>query len=287
MAPLLLKTFSLEQIPDLAGKVMIVTGLKACVDAAENFGRLEERCDVLVANAALSIMPGVLTVDGYEIQFATNHLGHFAFISHLLPLIKKTSVEYGEARVVVVASHAHSMYKVDANNGINFDDLTVSKEQDLTKLSDIQPSLQRYARSKLANIQYTRALHRRLEREGFNRIFVNCLNPGTIGSSTFGSTSAPHLPSWIKILSQGIVRMTSISSADGALTSIMLATDPEIVEKDIKGRYFDVGPLAGKFVYGYSYEAEEKLSGFARNDAMGESLWEWSGLALRKALGGK
>lgn len=78
--------------------------------------------------------------------------------------------------------------------------------------------------------------------------------------------------------------MTSISSADGALTSIMLATDPKIVEKDIKGKYFDVGPLAGKFVYGYSYEAEEKLSEFARDEAMGKSLWEWSGLALAKAL---
>lgn len=80
--------------------------------------------------------------------------------------------------------------------------------------------------------------------------------------------------------------MTSISSAYGALTSIMLATDPEIVEKDIKGKYFDVGPLAGKFVYGYSYEAEEKLSELARDETMGETLWEWSGIALRKALGG-
>ncbi|KAH6665434.1 putative carbonyl reductase [Halenospora varia] len=341
MAPLLSKTFSLDQIPDLVGKVMIVTGgatgigrqtvlallkhnakvyiasrsqskfdamlaaleeeqkprlkflpldlssLKACVDAAENFGRAEERCDVLVANAALSIMPCDLTVDGYEIQFATNHLGHFAFISHLLPLIKKTSTEYGEARVIIVASHAHSMYKADPKTGIDFNDLTVSKQQDMTKVSDIQPSLQRYARSKLANIQYARALHRRLEKEGFNRIFVNCLNPGTIGSPTFGSSPAPHLPSWIKILSQGIIRMTSISPADGALTSLMLATDPEIAEKEIKGRYFDVGPLAGKFVYGYSYEAEEKLSGFARDGGMGERLWEWSERALGKVLGGK
>lgn len=67
----------------------------------------------------------------------------------------------------------------------------------------------------------------------------------------------------------------------------MLATDPEIVEKDIKGRYFDVGPLAGKFVYGYSYEAEEKLSEFATDEAMGDKLLEWSEMALTKALGGE
>lgn len=79
--------------------------------------------------------------------------------------------------------------------------------------------------------------------------------------------------------------MTSISPSDGALTSLMLATDPEIVEKDIKGQYFDVGPLAGKFVYGYSYEAEGKLSRFARDEGMAERLLEWSEQALSKALG--
>lgn len=81
--------------------------------------------------------------------------------------------------------------------------------------------------------------------------------------------------------------MTRISSEYGALTSMIIATNLKIVEKDIKGKYFDVSPSAGKFVYGYSYEAEEKLSGFSGDEAMGKSLWEWSGLALRKPLGGK
>lgn len=64
----------------------------------------------------------------------------------------------------------------------------------------------------------------------------------------------------------------------------MLATDRDIVLKDIKGKYFDVGPLGGKFVYGYSFEAEDKLSACARDEEMGEMLMAWSEEAVRKAL---
>jgi retinol dehydrogenase 12 len=66
----------------------------------------------------------------------------------------------------------------------------------------------------------------------------------------------------------------------------MLAADPKIASENIKRRYFDVGPLAGKFVYGYSYNAEEKLSGFARDDEMGERLFDWSEEALAKVMAG-
>ncbi|KAK0130256.1 hypothetical protein ONS96_000779 [Cadophora gregata f. sp. sojae] len=168
---------------------------------------------------------------------------------------------------------------------INFDDLTTAKENDMTQIQDISASLQRYARSKLGNIQYARALQRQLLAEGFSNIYVNCLNPGTIGSSTFGSDDSPGLPRWVKIASRTLVSITSISPQAGALNSLMLATDPDIVVRDIKGKYFDVGPMGGKFVYGYSFEAEEKLSELARNEKEGERLMSWSEEAVREALG--
>lgn len=80
--------------------------------------------------------------------------------------------------------------------------------------------------------------------------------------------------------------MTSISRENGSLTSLMLATDPQIVSKNVKGRYFDVGPIGGKFMYGYSYDAEEKLSELAKNNEMGEMLMKWSEKASAKAGAG-
>ena len=80
--------------------------------------------------------------------------------------------------------------------------------------------------------------------------------------------------------------MTSISANDGCLGTLMLATDPEIKEKGVKGRYFDVGPLGGKVVYGCNFEAGERLSALARDDAMGERLIGWSEEAVRRVLGG-
>jgi retinol dehydrogenase 12 len=71
--------------------------------------------------------------------------------------------------------------------------------------------------------------------------------------------------------------MASIPPLAGALTSLLLATDLDIASKNLSGRYFDVGPLAGKFWYGYSWDAtESKLSEAAKNEELAGRLWDWS-----------
>ncbi|QKD57231.1 uncharacterized protein FOBCDRAFT_139704 [Fusarium oxysporum Fo47] len=257
--------------------------MKSCIHAAKQFEKLEKRLDVVVANAALSVMPQTLTKDGLEIQFGTNHLGHFVFIYNLLDLIKETSKRFGDARVVVVTSHAHTMYKAVPGDIIDFKDLRVERLASLQTIADVQASLQRYARSKLANILFTRALHNHLQESGQGNIFVNCLNPGTIGTSA--TTDSAAIPPWIAFLTSSAVRMTSIPVLDGARTTLLLTTDPEIASRKLSGRYFDVGPLSGKFWYGYSWDATEaKLSEAARNDELGEVLWKWSIDMMKTAL---
>jgi hypothetical protein len=67
--------------------------------------------------------------------------------------------------------------------------------------------------------------------------------------------------------------MTSIPVQDGTRTTLLLATDPEIASRKLSGRYFDVGPLTGKFWYGYSWDTTEaKLSDAARNDKPRDKL---------------
>ncbi|KAH7066471.1 putative carbonyl reductase [Paraphoma chrysanthemicola] len=333
------KPFSPEDIPDLSGKIIIVTGgatgigkeavvqflrhnarvyvasrskkkfqdllndlsvsdnyqsslrfldldlsdMKSCIYAANRFKELETRLDIVIANAALSVMPQTLTADGLEIQFGTNHLGHFVFIHNLLDLIKQTSKQFGDTRVVVVASHAHTMYRPVPGDIIDFESLRVEGLSSLRTMTEVQASLQRYARSKLANILFTRALHQELQQAGHTDVLVNCLNPGTIGTST--ATDSAAIPPWITMLSSLVVRMTSIPVQDGARTMLLVATDPEIAKRKLSGRYFDVGPMSGKFWYGYSWDATEtKLSDAARNEELTRRLWEWSMNMMKTAL---
>jgi hypothetical protein len=79
------------------------------------------------------------------------------------------------------------------------------------------------------------------------------------------------------IISSGTVRLAGIPVQDGARTPLLLATDPEIKSQRLSGRYFDVGPLSGKFWYGYSWDATDtKLSDAAGNEKLMAALWKWS-----------
>ncbi|KGO49335.1 hypothetical protein PEX2_052220 [Penicillium expansum] len=245
----------------------------SCISAAKHFTDLEGRLDVLIANAALAVVPETLSSDGIEVQFG--YFGHFVFTRNLLNLIQYTSEAFGEARVVIVASHAHAMYKPVLPNKIDFEGLRTEGQQTIKSLADVQASLQRYARSKLANILFARRLHAHFQATGYSNILVNCLNPGTVGTAP-GSDSAA-LPPAFKFVNTSLVRLMSISPEDGALTTLLVATDPEIKSKSLSGRYFDVGPLAGKFYYGYTWDAtDSKLSDLAKDEHLGEMLWNWS-----------
>lgn len=150
----------------------------------------------------------------------------------------------------------------------------------------------------MANILFAQQLHRRLQASGYTNIYVNSLNPGKqLASPTFDSvlsrcdlgtvgaapgTESAALPPMLNLLSSSIVRLTSIPPEDGTLTTLLAATDPEIKAKALSGRYFDVGPLAGKFYYGYSWDAtDSKMSDLAKDKQLAENLWDWSVSAMQ------
>ena len=103
-----------------------------------------DKADVLINNAGIMAAPYALTVDGFESQIGTNHLGHFALTNLLLPKLTD--------RVVSVSSYAHWPGR------INFDDLN-------WKTRRYSPWLA-YSQSKLANLLFTSELQRRLESVG-------------------------------------------------------------------------------------------------------------------------
>lgn len=119
----------------------------------------EPTIDVLINNAGVMQCPHWKTVDGYEMQFGVNHLGHFLLTNLLLERLKQASA----ARIVVVSSRAYEWI-----NGIKFDDINSDNTYNPREA---------YAQSKLANILFTRALARRLQGSS---VIVNCLHPGVI-----------------------------------------------------------------------------------------------------------
>jgi NAD(P)-dependent dehydrogenase (short-subunit alcohol dehydrogenase family) len=175
-------------------------------------GRLRSefpRIDVLINNAGVWTAKPQLSEDGFELAFATNHLGPFLLTQMLLePLMAA-----GGARVVNVASVQHRAADLDLDH--------------LTPRSPYR-GLKAYSRSKLANVMTTLAFARRFDAA---EISANCLHPGVVASNIVPENS-PWLRRAARIVS-GLMR----SPARGAATSIYLATSPEVA--GVTGRYFD------------------------------------------------
>ena len=124
-----------------------------------------ERLDLLVNNAGVMMPPGrEETSDGFELQFGTNHLGHFALTLQLLPLLVKTE----GARVVNVSSSAQNFGKLD------LDDVQWT-QRSFDRMGS-------YGASKIANMLFTLELQRRFEGAGVDTLAVAC-HPGWTGTN--------------------------------------------------------------------------------------------------------
>ncbi|MFJ8964687.1 SDR family NAD(P)-dependent oxidoreductase [Lentzea sp. NPDC102401] len=162
---------------------------------------------VLVANAGVMAVPEQYTGQGWEWQFATNHLGHFALATGLHPALKAA----GEARIVVVSSTGHML------SPVVFDDVNYA-------FRTYDPWTA-YGQSKTANVLFAVEATRRWAGDG---ITANALMPGAI----FTNLSA-HLG-----IRESDVDLSTIKTPQqGAATSVLLATSPLL--KGIGGRYFD------------------------------------------------
>lgn len=149
--------------------------------------------------------------DGYEPMFQTNHLGHFAFINTLLPMIKMSAEKISGgngggggdgARVVITSSDAHTFVK-----GIDWEGLEMRGKPQPEKrgLGSVKTGMQIYGQSKLANLLYMQELDRRLRSEGVENVWVNAVHPGFVRGTGLGRQvrMMPSLFSFIFIASKG------------------------------------------------------------------------------------
>ncbi|KAK5241647.1 hypothetical protein LTR16_009169, partial [Cryomyces antarcticus] len=150
-----------------------LSDIKDVQKAASSLLRKCSRCDILIHNAALPMVPKyTLSPQGIDEVFATNHIGHFVLTNILLPLLERTAAEHGTARIVVTSSMLHLACQ-------NLD-LNLLTSPTGIKSPTFVDSAWRYARSKLANILFTRELTRLLQKRGSSKVYANVYYPGNI-----------------------------------------------------------------------------------------------------------
>jgi len=182
-----------------------LASLASVREAAARVRRDYPPLGLLVNNAGMVSTRRRTSVDGFELTFATNHLGPFLLTALLSDHLDQA------ARIVMVTSRIHYRGRLD-----------------LATVTDAHARYRAtaaYAQSKLANVMHTFALARRMAGTG---ISVNCLHPGVVRTNL--------LPRWLRVIKPLISRVM-FDAERGARTSIYLALDPTIAGKT--GRYFD------------------------------------------------
>lgn len=202
--------------------------------------------DLLINNAGIMAIPRRLSADGYEVQLATNHLGHFALTGLLLPAL----VAIPNSRVVTVSSSAHRMVR-----GMNFDDLMGERKYSRWNT---------YGQSKLANLLFTSELQRRLDAAGMD-VKAMAAHPG------YSNTNLQHASPEMR--NAGLeMRITKLmnslvgqSPAMGALPTLFAATAP-----GLPGDTY-VGPNGPAEIRGYPRVVDRTAA--AKDRRAADRLW--------------
>ena len=232
---------------DIALTKLDISDLDSVRQFAHEFNSKYNRLDVLLNNAGIMWTPERrLSKYGQELQFATNHLGHFLLTGLLMPLLKATS----KSRVVTQSSVLHK--KTQGQNfepTIYFDDLNFSKSFDTKKA---------YAQSKLANLLFTYELDRRLKAANINSI-ATASHPGYTATNL--QKDAGFM---MKVMNVLLAQKVSM----GALPILRAATEP-----NLKGAEF-FGPTKMNELKGFPELVRSSDTSYDKNQSL--KLWEVS-----------
>jgi NAD(P)-dependent dehydrogenase (short-subunit alcohol dehydrogenase family) len=195
---------------DLTVQELDLTSLESVRTAAAELRARHPRIDLLINNAGVMYPPRQTTRDGFELQFGTNHLGHFALTGLLLDLLLLAP----GSRVMTVSSLGH---RIRAR--IHFDDLQWKRSYERVAA---------YGQSKLANLMFTYELQRRLTAHGAGTIAV-AAHPG------FSDTElVRNSPAALRLIARAVTPLISQPAAKGALPTLRAATDPGV----LGGQYY-------------------------------------------------
>lgn len=204
---------------DVVVQELDLTSLDSVRSAAADLRGAHDRIDLLINNAGVMYTPKQRTADGFELQFGTNHLGHFALTGLLLDRM----LPVHGSRVVTVSSTGHRIQAA-----IHFEDLQWERSYSRAAA---------YGQSKLANLMFTYELQRRLGAHG--RTVAVAAHPGISNTELIR-----NIPAVFRAPVSWMARFTQKPEL-GALPTLRAATDPAVVG----GQYF--GPDGWMEIRGY------------------------------------
>jgi NAD(P)-dependent dehydrogenase (short-subunit alcohol dehydrogenase family) len=223
-----------------------LASLRSIQDCAERLATRLPRIDILLNNAGLGLQNRrAVTVDGFERQFGTNHLGHFALTGHLIPTLLRAP----KPRVVTIASIAHR------RGAIALDDLQTERPYSGRRA---------YGQSKLANLMFALELDRRARAQQ-SRLLSVAAHPGV---ATTGFVAATEMPALLARIGQAAISVFGHDARRGALPGLYAATMTDVAG----GQYW--GPNGFMEIRGTP--APAKLAPQARDTAIWAKLWDAS-----------
>ncbi|MGC5307481.1 SDR family NAD(P)-dependent oxidoreductase [Micromonospora zamorensis] len=194
---------------DVSVRELDLTSLESVRDAAAGLRATHPRIDLLINNAGVMYTPKQTTHDGFEMQFGTNHLGHFALTGLLLDLL----LPVPGSRVVTVSSVGHRI-----RAAIHFDDLQWERTYGRVAA---------YGQSKLANLMFTYELQRRLAAHGTT--VAVAAHPGVSNTEL-----ARNAPAVVRLPLTWLAPVITQPATAGALPTLRAATDPSV----LGGQYY-------------------------------------------------
>jgi NAD(P)-dependent dehydrogenase (short-subunit alcohol dehydrogenase family) len=208
--------------------------------------------DILINNAGVMAPPKRLqTVDGFELQFGTNVLGHFALTALLMPALEQAATASAERpRVVTLASIAHK------RGQLNFDDLQSTKSYS---------PMRAYQQSKLADLMFAFELDRRL-RAAHSRVLSVAAHPGVANTNLFQVGDHSAAEKTIRNLVGHAIGIVLNTDSEGALPTLYAATATNVED----GGYY--GPQGFQEMRGEEVD-RAKVSPQAKDTAAAARLW--------------
>ncbi|KAL3373739.1 hypothetical protein AABB24_005631 [Solanum stoloniferum] len=195
-----------------------LSSLASVRNFASNYNSLGLPLNLLINNAGIMATPFTLSKDKIELQFATNHVGHFLLTNLLLDTMKKTGRESRkEGRIVNVSSRRH---KFSYNEGIRFDKINDQSGYN---------GLSAYGQSKLVNVLHANELARHLKAEGVE-ITANSLHPGAIATNLFRQHSI--ISGIVDVIGKHVMKNVE----QGSATTCYVALHPDV--KGVSGKYY-------------------------------------------------
>jgi NAD(P)-dependent dehydrogenase (short-subunit alcohol dehydrogenase family) len=194
-----------------------------------------------INNAGVMACPHSYTKDGHEMQFGTNHLGHFKLVNLLADDLRRSA----PSRIVNVSSVAHSF---PYSGGFQWGDM---------KCERFYNKWMSYGCSKLANILHARELNRRFKEEGVD-VTAYAIHPGVINTDLYRHVG------FFATLYHLLTGWANKNVPQGAATTMYAALAPGAKEH------------AGGYFQDCNYVPEADMKPFARSDEIARRLWEYS-----------